>query len=563
MEYEVSSSFFLKDLDENNFLLESEEESMGDGFVFKNLFKEYEQVVVKSLITSFGLDGLLIHDRRGGNVDTINTVRDNSIKDYANKENQEAYRNKKSYDSNAYHNHKNYKMKNKEFSQQKKSGNLEDAYTGKKTKRNANIDLDHIISAKEIDDDPGRLLAGLEGKELANMDTNLVATDRSINRSKKASTVTEFNEKLEADKSNRQAKIKDLERKKNLTDREQKELKKLKKLDEVNPEKMQKKDDQAREAYEKKVATTYYTSKKFLKNTATSSLKMGYKLGLRQCLGLILTEVWISVSEKLPEIMSEMKEAFDLGSFLKAVGKAFKKAFTRIKEKYKELIKSFKDGMLAGILASLTSTIINIFFTSAKFIQRILRESWASLIEAINILAFNPDHLPFGEVIRSVAKIIAVCISVVCGGMIQEALTKMITIPLINDLVGIFVGSMVTGIMSISMLYFFDHSDAVKKIVDFVNDKRSEFDIKLDYYKELKNELVEYTAKLTSIDMNILKAEVARIANINSILDGAKSERELNGALHTIIRAMDIEMPYQNLKELDNFMASKDTILII
>ncbi|WP_373483037.1 hypothetical protein [Acetobacterium sp.] len=564
MKAERGSISFAKDIGSNDFLLAAEDPAtMSEEPVFKVLLKEYEQVVVKSFITSFGLDWLLMDDKRGGDVDTMNTVRDPSVEDYANKQNQADYDNRGNYDASGYHSHVNYKKVNKAASEQRKNGNFEDAYTGKKTVRNANLDLDHIISANEIHEDPGRVLAALKGEDLACKDTNLTATDRSINRSKKAETVTAFKARLEAEKSNRQAKIKELETKGNLTDKERQELNKLQKLDEVDPEKMKKKDDKAREAYERELAGTYYTSKKFLKDTAASSLKSGCRLGLRQGLGLILAEVWFSVSEEFPQIMKTMKEEFKLGEFLQAIAETFKTAFIRIREKYKELINSFKDGMLAGILSSLATTIINIFFTTAKFVQRILRESWASIIEAVNILTFNPDNLPFGEVIKAVAKIIAVCAAVLCGGLVQEAMTKMITIPIIDEILSMFVGGLVTGIMSISMLYFFDHSEMVKKVVDYANFQKTEFDHKLDHYKEIKKNLTAYVGKLASIDFEVLRNEVTKLEIINQKLQQATNEKELNSALHHVVSTCGIELPYQNLTELDDFMANKDMILVI
>ena len=41
--------------------------------VFDELWSEYERVIVHSLITTFGLDFLIV-DQDGGDVDTINTV---------------------------------------------------------------------------------------------------------------------------------------------------------------------------------------------------------------------------------------------------------------------------------------------------------------------------------------------------------------------------------------------------------------------------------------------------------------------------------------------------------
>ncbi len=37
--------------------------------------EELHQTMVKSLVTSFGLDFLLLNDRKGGDVDTIHNVR--------------------------------------------------------------------------------------------------------------------------------------------------------------------------------------------------------------------------------------------------------------------------------------------------------------------------------------------------------------------------------------------------------------------------------------------------------------------------------------------------------
>ena len=61
--------------------------------VMTSIFKEYEKVIVESLITSFGLD-FLLNDRHGGDVDTILNVRKigkDSQMTYKNKINEEKY----------------------------------------------------------------------------------------------------------------------------------------------------------------------------------------------------------------------------------------------------------------------------------------------------------------------------------------------------------------------------------------------------------------------------------------------------------------------------------------
>lgn len=67
--------------------------------VFGSLYKEYERVVFRSLISSFGLD-LFIRDQYGGDVDTIHNVRqigNGSPMTYKNGANAAAYDNRGEY----------------------------------------------------------------------------------------------------------------------------------------------------------------------------------------------------------------------------------------------------------------------------------------------------------------------------------------------------------------------------------------------------------------------------------------------------------------------------------
>lgn len=79
--------------------------------VFHADWNEYERVILQSLVTSFGLDGL-IHDQRGGEVDTIYNVRYEKNGDgaaFKNASNQTAYDNRGKYDTTAYHSDLRYR----------------------------------------------------------------------------------------------------------------------------------------------------------------------------------------------------------------------------------------------------------------------------------------------------------------------------------------------------------------------------------------------------------------------------------------------------------------------
>lgn len=87
-----------------------------DDNVMDSIFKQYERVIVESLISSFGLD-FLVKDQHGGDVDTIHNVRQiGKDEKMTNKSevNQSNYDNRGDYNSGEYHSDKRYIEKNRE-----------------------------------------------------------------------------------------------------------------------------------------------------------------------------------------------------------------------------------------------------------------------------------------------------------------------------------------------------------------------------------------------------------------------------------------------------------------
>lgn len=552
---------------------------------FKTLMKSYEEVVMKSLITAFGLDFIMIKDRYGGDVDTIHNVRamqqEKNLPDsqkkfsgYANQQNQQEYENITPYNTknekgqkiiaDKYHQHANYKERNKQASEQKKAGTLKDSYSGNKIAPNGKVDLDHTISAKEIHEDAGRVLAGIDGVELANKDTNLNHTDPSINRPKQAKSVNKFLNDLKQNENERQKAIKELRSKPDLTDKERAKLNKLEKLSSIDQEKIKKADQKAREAYEKEIASTYYTSKKFMNDTLKASYKKGMQMGLRQALGTILTATWMCIREEVPKLVVKMKANFDLSTFFNGLIDIIEAAFKRVQEMYKEVIQSFSNGILSGILSSIVSTLVNIFTTTSKNVGKIIRECWSSIVEALNILLFNPKNLPFGDVVKSVMVIIATASSVVLGTVVSEAMSKIpaLKIPIIGEILPQFIGALVTGLMSVSLLYFLDHSKMVQKLVAWMNKLKTQLDYKIEYYKQVYEEVCQYAAQLVEIDLQEFKAKATLAQEIGEKLSRPMSTYQMNVELTQLVQQLNINLAYDGtIAGLDSFMNNKEEVL--
>ena len=500
-----------------------------------SIIDEYQRIVLESLFTAFGLDALLVKDQYGGDVDTIHNVRQigkDKEMEYKNKQNALDYENRGEYNSSEYHQHPNYKATNKEISEKRKAGNLKDGYTGEKIKPNEKTDLDHIVSAKEIHDDPGRVLAEYDGADLANLDENLTPTSPSINRSKKADSMAEHLEKKGEKYTNREKK------------------------------RMMEKDKKARAKINKSIARKYYSSNKFLKDTATAAGRLGIQMGLRQILGLMLTEVWISIRNEF----KNFGENLDISETFEKVKIAAKKAFENIKVKYKEYIEKFLEAGLSGIFSSITTTIINIFSTTIKNIVKCIREIWAGIVQAFNVLVLNPNNYTVEEKLKEVSKIIITTASVLVGTLVKEAVGKaFVGLPFgLNEIVPTFLGTMVTGLMSCTLIYILEKSELVKKLLKFVSGIMDFFTSGIDNFRnEMKKSydaLVEYAAELINDDTEKFMQEMNDFNSYLEDLNPSEDLEDVSIKLENIIKKMGINLPYKG--DFNEFMMNKKNTLV-
>lgn len=509
---------------------------------YNSLFKEYERVIVESLITSFGLD-FLITDRHGGDVDTVHNVRQigkDSNMTYKSKVNESTYNSQDSYSKSIHDQwHKNgvnfANTKHQARERYQQNGTLvRDQYDGGDlylTKASGippqkRAELDHIVSTYEIYNDRGRVLSGVSGQELADQPSNFAWTNKSRNASMGKHSNSEY-------------------------------VARHPELSEETKQNILNVDAKARREYNRRINQTYYTSSGFMTACVKSGAIVGVKMGLRQAVGMIFYEIWDEAKKALKN-RSHSRE-----SLFKAIGNAVKRGWENAKGKYKNLWNKFIDGTISGLLSSLTTTICNIFFTTAKNIVRIIRQTWASLVEATKILLFNPDCLPFGERFRSAAKIIATGASVVVGTLAGEAISKcgIGSIPVLGDIISTFCGTLVTGIMSCSLLYLLDKNPFINAVVELLN-MIPTVDDHIRYYRQQAAILEAYCAELMSIDLKKFQNEVASYHNALKGLSSVHTDQELNSLLRRAMTQLAIPMPYDTNQSFDSFMTNRNNKLI-
>lgn len=527
--------------------------------VYDSIFQEYERIVIQSLITSFGLD-FIVKDQYGGDVDTIHNVREMSLDPrmtYKNKKNEEAYNSRGEYNKGSYHG-------DSRFASTKHSArikwledykDIDDVYTGGKVgfhgRSNAipperKAELDHIVECKGVHDDRGRVLSGLKGEDLANQQDNWAWTNKSLNASM-GSWARQENERYRKEHGC-DAPLSVIDANAYVAAHPD--------MDETTKKNLLEHYEKARRAYDSRINRAYYSSAQFRRDTAKAARNTGLKMGLRQVLGLVFTEIWFSVKD-------EMKKADGTDeSLFKQIGHGIVVGLDNARRKYKELWDAFIEGSISGVLSSLTNTLCNIFITTAKHTARIIRQSWASLVSGTKILLLNPDFLPLGERVRAGAKIFATGASIVAGQMVSElvANTPIGSLGTLGDIVQTFCGTLVTGVLSCTFLRILDRNSSIRKIVDILNSIPTLDDV-VRYYLQVSVVLEDYCAKLQEIDVDGFAKEVERICNAMDELFEAEDEGQIETVLLKIYKAEGYPIPWED-RPFDEFMSDPEGQLV-
>lgn len=515
--------------------------------------KELEKTVTHSLLTSFGLDFMLFQDKAGGNVDTVHNVRQGV---WATEQEKERYDNRGAYDSDAYHkNSTAYKNANKQDKALQESGKLKDAYSNRDIGLNENRHLDHTISAKEIHEDPGRVLAEIDGPELANNRSNLNSTASTINESKKAKSFDDYLQRLPGllEEHNRtlarqHKKLAELPRDTPQQQHEARVLEskiertqnKIDKLQSIDHDAARAKDQEARNEYEKSVNVTYYTSSKFLSRTATEAGLAGLRMGSRQMLGLILAECWFELREIIPEMISRLRDDFQLETFIRGMKEALEGIWNRVKARFNKFLTSFKDGVFAGVMSSVTTTIFNIFATTQRQVVKVIREVWGQLVKAIKLIFFNPEQLPFVELCQAVVSVISVGVATVIGTGVYTEAAALLTFPFGAELAA-FIGALTTGVVTLGLTYFLVHSETAKKIWNFVGNLDPHIKT-LQQFQEINIELDNYLFQLAQLELNMDADELEQFVHS---LKTSNSELERGFVIQQEIEKQNISLPYE------------------
>lgn len=514
--------------------------------------KELEETVVNSLVTSFGLDFLLFEDKKGGEVNTIHNVR-NGV--WATDTEMQRYEQRGGYDSTPYHQHENFIATGQRDKTRHSEGNLYDPYRDAMLGAHEQRNLDHVISAKEIHDDAGRVLAGLSGVELANQSSNLQSTHETVNKSKRQTSINEYLQKLpgliathESTLAKDRDRLATLPREtpqqqhkaRELEDKIRKAESKITELKAVDPEVMRKRDAEARSPYEQQVNSTYYTSSNFLRQTAGAAGMAGLAIGTRQMLGMVMAEVWFELREQLPALLDRIKQRFDFEVFIDSVTKSFKGIWERVRTRFSTFLEAFKDGVFSGVFGNLTTTMFNIFATTQVMAIKIIRELWVQLVKAIKLIVFNPDQLCFVELCKAVTSLLSMGAAAVVGSIAYAQLLPICSFPFGAELVA-FASALVTGIVTLGLSYFLLHSAVACKVWALIESLIPHAGT-VKQFQAINAELDRYLTELSRLEFNL---DVEELQSFLLELNACNDELQRGAVLQQAVKARGIELPFE------------------
>ena len=342
---------------------------------------------------------------------------------------------------------KRYTDANNSMKERQKNGNLKDEYTGKTIKINEKANLDHVIPRKQIFENPWRKIADIETADLANKKENFAATNESLNKSKGATSNSDYIKNREAREKNLKEQVERANKKidkMNISDAEKRNLKaeNNKKLNDklaADSDKMIKAEKSAKKAMYKPIA------KKAAVRMANKAGKDAVKAMFVAALFGMLKEIM----NALVRFFKSKKRSFD--TFLDEMKNALHSFFGKIRDFIKVGVDSF--------VGSIVGEIIGAFAEKLRKLPNLVKQLFGSIRESISYLS-NPENQSHSTAIKiaHVSKIITSALlgvgAMFLGEYFEQFLNKIpgMTFEIkllgtIANILGMFFASLLTGIL--------------------------------------------------------------------------------------------------------------------
>lgn len=376
------------------------------------LFEQCTNNALDAVVGHFGLGAVVLNAKDGGNVTTthnfeqgITATKEDAMKYNKFQNNQDSTHWQKIRKEGGYDKPLS-KMRKETFKTQEK---VYDDYTGKELSKDGRTQIDHIVSAKEIESNPKAHLFLDEEKraKVATSKENLAWTEGSSNQSKGNLPMSEWLEKTDKKTGQTNAEKYDIDKEKALA-----------------------KDKEAREHID-----TTITKEQFKKQgieLLQTGLKDTQNIAIHSAFGMILVEFVKGISIELKILFKEFGNE-SLKDIFKRFKQRISKIWADIQSKWKEIIAGSLESAIMAFFSNFLVFVINIFFTTLKSIVRIIRAGFTSLYQAIKIIVNPPKDMPKEDVMFEASKVFVAGLIGAVAMLSSEAIkTWLLSIPGLN-----------------------------------------------------------------------------------------------------------------------------------
>jgi len=440
----------------------------------EQLLDETKNGIISSIAGPFGLGKVLsAYDKAGGNVTTIHNANDGIYARDEDRYKREDYTNTKNNNGNQFSGAGKNSV-GAGFTQSKMDGNqmVQDAYTGKVQKADT-TSPDHIESLSQHHKNGGFMQSSVKKSNFATDENNLALTDRSINQS-----MRDFDKEAWIRKKTEG----NIENKDRFS---------------IDEEKLKGQVKKGKTTSEEHLPSGKEKAQYYIKNTATTGLNEGMKMGSQQAFGVLLVEFF---SSSFIEIRNAFNEGLEGETLYKDIKIRLKRIGHNLASRWKGVIQGFSDGFISGFVANLITVIVNMFVTTAKRLVRMIREGVFSLLKALKLILFPPANMSYQEVMHEAMKLIAAGGIVIAGVALEEVVEKMVlSIPFLAPFAPVVTAVIVGLLTAIAMA-----------LVTYLIDK-------MDVFGVIKIEETKYV--LVSLDGDIQET-LKRCENVTEEMDG-------------------------------------------
>jgi hypothetical protein len=419
-----------------------------------NLLVLCKDTVIETITGQFGLAGMFIETKDGGNVTTKHNFEKGITATDTDKQKYDTYKANNDGSRNWQDVRKSGGYDDPLPGKRKAAFNSQDviidAYTGKPLAKDGRAHLDHIVSAKEIESNAANHLFKTpeERAKMATNNKNLAWTEASANQSKGDKAMKEW-----LDTPDKQGGTKE------------------KRFD-IDRQKALKEDAKARRYIKREI--TVSAMKKYGNELLSTGGKDTANMAAYSALGVVLRDLTQAVfheihvtfqqrgTETLKEIFIRFKER--IGAVL-----------ADIKSKWKDIFKGSFEAGITAFLSNMVVFIINLFATTLKKIVAMIRAGFVSLCQAVKMLANPPEGMGREEASYQALKILTAGLIGAATLGLSAAIEKllqaipglqplmMFPIPSIgkeprtvSDILAVTLSALAGGLLTTLVLYFMD-----------------------------------------------------------------------------------------------------------